>query len=96
MIEYKDWYGRQPWRKRPASPAPAADHLLQRLERVGETGRLRIVDNSANFGPLLPDALIKRRAIVAVVNHIERRRPVRQRTDAKKGFRSDIFLSCTG
>lgn len=71
--------------KDPRHPRQPLTTLLQRLERVGETGRLRIVDNSANFGPLLPDALIKRRAIVAVVNHIERRRLVRQRTDAKKG-----------
>lgn len=61
--------------KDPRHPRQQLTTLLQRLERVGETGRLRIVDNSANFGPLLPDALIKRRAIVAVVNHIERRRP---------------------
>lgn len=62
--------------KDPRHPRQQLTTLLQRLERVGETGRLRIVDNSANFGPLLPDALIKRRAIVAVVNHIERRRTV--------------------
>lgn len=82
--------------KDPRHPRQQLTTLLQRLERVGETGRLRIVDNSANFGPLLPDALIKRRAIVAVVNHIERRRLEGNVLTLKKGFRSDIFLSCTG
>ncbi|STV26978.1 Uncharacterised protein [Klebsiella pneumoniae subsp. ozaenae] len=42
--------------KDPRHPRQQLTTLLQRLERVGETGRLRIVDNSANFGPLLPDA----------------------------------------
>ncbi len=35
----------------PRHPRQQLTTLLQRLERVGETGRLRIVDNSANFGP---------------------------------------------
>ncbi|CDL17368.1 hypothetical protein [Klebsiella pneumoniae IS46] len=43
-------------KKDPRHPRQQLTTLLQRLERVGETGRLRIVDNSANFGPLLPDA----------------------------------------
>ncbi len=50
--------------------------LLQRLERVGETGRLRIVDNRREFRPAAAGrSSSKRRAIVAVVNHIRTAAP---------------------
>ncbi|VGQ07585.1 hypothetical protein SB00610_05267 [Klebsiella quasipneumoniae subsp. similipneumoniae] len=71
--------------KDPRHPRQQLSALLQRLERVGETGRLRIVDNGADLLALLPNALIKRRPIVTVFDQVKPRRLVRQQTDAKKG-----------
>ena len=42
--------------KDPRHPRQQLSALLQRLERVGETGRLRIVDNGADLLALLPNA----------------------------------------
>ena len=64
--------------KHSRNPRQQLPALLQCLKRIGKICRLWIVDNSADLGALLADALIKCRTIVTVLDQIKRRRLVRQ------------------
>jgi hypothetical protein len=46
--------------------------LFKGLKSVGKIRRLRVVDYRADLRALLPDTLIKRRAIVVVLDEIKR------------------------